>query len=92
MIGSKEESGYLKVDSSVENCDYVAPVTIDRGYNEKCGNLWSLKQAKKDKNFDNNEFFIEMTYGEIRPRLALEKLTTKSNQINLNVITRDLSD
>lgn len=75
MIGSKEESGYLKVDASVENCDYTAPVTIDRGYNEKSQNLWSLKAAKKDKGgFENNEFYLEMTYGEIRPRLALEKI------------------
>ena len=89
MIGSKEDGGYLKVDGQLDHCDYCAPVAIDRKYDERRETLWTLKEAKSMH--DDDKFYVEMTYGEVRPRLALEKLT-KSNQIRLNVITRDLSE
>ena len=89
MIGSKEDGGYLKVDGQLDHCDYCAPVAIDRKFDERRETLWTLKEAKTMA--DDDKFYVEMTYGEVRPRLALEKLI-KSNQIRLNVITRDLSE
>ena len=91
MIGSTEDGAYLKVDGQLDHYDCCGSVTIDRKYDESSASLWTLKEAKGDHGIDNAEFYVEMTYGEVRPRLALEKLS-KSNQIRLNVITRDLSE
>ena len=89
MIGSKEDGGYLKVDGQLDHCDYCVTVTIDRKYDERCASLWTLKEAKSENYNGDEKFYVEMTYGEVRPRLALEKVT-KSGQIRLNVITRDM--
>lgn len=78
MIGSKEDGAYLKVDGQLDHYDCCAPVTIDRKYDERSASLWTLKEAKRDTGIDNSDFYVEMTYGEVRPRLALEKLS-KSN-------------
>ena len=51
---------------------------IDRKYDEMDGNLWTVNIPLDDDTFkDDPYFYIELPYGEVHPRLAIEKQTKK---------------